>query len=131
MPSTVSQHPVDAIFHASSECDTQMPSSVKANLLDDGIADTLGSVGATSGVHTDVSINASDSARSPSRKRIAIDAVDQPASHFDKRGSQPFARGASGYLFLGGVCGAPERTRVDAIGIDFQHRVVELARGRG
>jgi hypothetical protein len=35
---------------------------VKANLLDDGVVDTLGSVGATSGVHTSVSINASDSA---------------------------------------------------------------------
>src|SRR3984893_14956617 len=39
----------------------------KANLLDDGVVDTLGSVGVTSGVHTDVSINASDNARSPSR----------------------------------------------------------------
>jgi hypothetical protein len=45
--------------------DTQMPSSVKANLLDDGVVDTLGSVGATSGVY--ISINASDSARIPSR----------------------------------------------------------------
>jgi hypothetical protein len=27
-------------------CDTQMPSSVTANLLDDGVVDTLGSVGA-------------------------------------------------------------------------------------
>jgi hypothetical protein len=32
-------------------CDTQMPSSMRANLLDDGVVDTLGSVGATSGVH--------------------------------------------------------------------------------
>jgi hypothetical protein len=37
-------------------------SSVKANLLDDGVVDTLGSVGATSGVHTCASINALDSA---------------------------------------------------------------------
>jgi hypothetical protein len=35
-----------------------MPSSVKANLLDDGVVDTLVSVGVTSGVHTSVSINA-------------------------------------------------------------------------
>jgi hypothetical protein len=40
---------------------------MKANLLDDGIVDTLGLVGATSGLHTSVSINASDSARIPSR----------------------------------------------------------------
>ena len=33
-------------------------------------------------------------------------------------------------FFLGGVCCAPERAWVDAIGIDFQHCVVELARGR-
>src|SRR6266446_10970404 len=33
-------------------------------------------------------------------------------------------------LLLGDVCGTPERARVDAIGIDLQHRVVELARGR-
>src|ERR1700730_236836 len=46
----------------SSESDA---SSVKANLLDDGVVDTLGSVGATSGVY--ISINASDSARIPSR----------------------------------------------------------------
>jgi hypothetical protein len=39
----------------------QMPSSVRANLLDYGVVDTLGSVGATSGVHTSVSINASAS----------------------------------------------------------------------
>ena len=39
----------------------------KANLLDDGVVDTLGSVGVTSGVHTEVSINASDNAPSPSR----------------------------------------------------------------
>jgi hypothetical protein len=32
-----------------------MPLSVKANLLDDGVVDTLGSFGATSGVHTCVS----------------------------------------------------------------------------
>jgi hypothetical protein len=43
-------------------CDTQVASSVKANLLDDGVVDTLVSVGATSGVHTCISINASDSA---------------------------------------------------------------------
>jgi hypothetical protein len=30
-------------------CDTQMPSNVKANLLDDGVVDTLVSVGAKSG----------------------------------------------------------------------------------
>jgi hypothetical protein len=42
-----------------------MASSVKANLLDDGVVDTLGSVGATSGVHTSVSINVSDSAQIP------------------------------------------------------------------
>ena len=33
-------------------------------------------------------------------------------------------------LLLASVCRAPERARVDAIGIDFQHCVVELARGR-
>src|ERR1700726_3433898 len=38
---------------------------------------------------------------------------------------------ASLYLFLGSVGPAPKRTRVDAIGIDFQHRVVEFARGLG
>jgi hypothetical protein len=32
-------------------CNTQMASSGKANLLDDGVVDTLGLVGATSGVH--------------------------------------------------------------------------------
>jgi hypothetical protein len=39
-----------------------MPSSAKANLLDDGVVDTLGSVGVTSGVHASVSINASECA---------------------------------------------------------------------
>src|SRR5260370_11602696 len=34
-------------------------------------------------------------------------------------------------VFLRGVCCAPERAWVGAIGIDFQHRVVELACGRG
>jgi enamine deaminase RidA (YjgF/YER057c/UK114 family) len=40
-----------------------MPSSVTANLLDDGVVDTLGSIGTTSGVHTSVSINASEIVR--------------------------------------------------------------------
>ena len=44
------------------KCDSQMPSNVKANLLDDGVVDTLILVGAKSGVHRCVSINASDSA---------------------------------------------------------------------
>jgi hypothetical protein len=35
-----------------------MPSSMMANLLDDGVVDTLGLVGATSRVHTSVSIDA-------------------------------------------------------------------------
>src|ERR1700730_2993186 len=48
----------------------QMPSSVRANLLDYGVVDTLGSVGATSGVHTSVSINASASVRIPSRNSL-------------------------------------------------------------
>jgi hypothetical protein len=39
----------------------------KANLLDDGVVDTLVSVGATSGIHTSVYINVSDSARIRSR----------------------------------------------------------------
>jgi hypothetical protein len=39
--------------------DTQMASSVTANLLYDGVVDTLGSVGATSGAHASVSIKAS------------------------------------------------------------------------
>jgi hypothetical protein len=39
--------------------------SVRANLLDDGVVDTLGSVGATSGVRTSVSINDSESSRNP------------------------------------------------------------------
>jgi hypothetical protein len=42
-----------------------MPSSVKANLLDDGVVDTLVSAGA-SDFHPSVSINASDSPRIPS-----------------------------------------------------------------
>jgi hypothetical protein len=37
-----------------------MPLSVKANLLDDGVVDTLGPVGAMCGFHTDVSVNAAD-----------------------------------------------------------------------
>ena len=53
------------VISDSTGCDTQMPSSVTANLLDDGVVDTLVSVGATSSVHTSVSINASDSARIP------------------------------------------------------------------
>jgi hypothetical protein len=40
---------------------------LKANLLDDGVVDTLVSVVATGGVRASVSINASDSARIPSR----------------------------------------------------------------
>jgi hypothetical protein len=44
-------------------CDTQMASSVTANLLDDGVVDTLESVGVRSGIHTSASINASDSAQ--------------------------------------------------------------------
>jgi hypothetical protein len=36
-------------------CDTQMPSSVKANLLDDGVVDTLVSAGAASGVNRPLS----------------------------------------------------------------------------
>ena len=42
-----------------------MALSVKASLLDDGVVDTLVSVGATSGVHPSVYINASGRARSP------------------------------------------------------------------
>jgi hypothetical protein len=42
-----------------------MPSSVKANLLDDGVVDTLGLVGMTSSVHT------SDDGESTSAKRVA------------------------------------------------------------
>jgi hypothetical protein len=42
-------------------------SSVKANLLDDGVVDTLGLVGAIGGVHTSVYINVPDSTRIPSR----------------------------------------------------------------
>jgi hypothetical protein len=41
----------------------EVPSTVIANLLDDGVADTLGVVGAMCGVHADVPINDSDSAR--------------------------------------------------------------------
>jgi hypothetical protein len=45
----------------------QMPSTAIANLLDDGVADTLELVGATcGGVHADVPINDLDSARSHS-----------------------------------------------------------------
>jgi hypothetical protein len=40
-----------------------MASSVTANLLDDGVVDTLESVGVRSGIHTSASINASDSAQ--------------------------------------------------------------------
>ena len=40
-----------------------MPSSATANLLDDGVADTLGLVDAMSGVHTYVCIDASDRAQ--------------------------------------------------------------------
>src|SRR6202023_2144667 len=43
---------------ASDSVGTQMPSAVKANLLDDGVVDTLVSVGA-SDVRTSVSVNAS------------------------------------------------------------------------
>ena len=42
---------------------------VGVNLLHYGVVDTFGSVGATSGVHTSVPINASDSARIPSRSK--------------------------------------------------------------
>jgi hypothetical protein len=42
-----------------------MPSSVTANLLDDGVVDTLVLISATSGVHTSVSIEASERARIP------------------------------------------------------------------
>jgi hypothetical protein len=38
----------------------------EGDLLDDGIADTLGSVGATRGVHTSAYINASTTAQTPS-----------------------------------------------------------------
>jgi hypothetical protein len=38
----------------------------EGDLLDDGIVDTLGSVGATRGVHTSAYINASTSAQTPS-----------------------------------------------------------------
>jgi hypothetical protein len=31
---------------------------------------------------------------------------------------------------LRGVCGTPKRPRIDTIGIEFEHRVVELARSR-
>jgi hypothetical protein len=37
-----------------------MASGMTVNLLDDGVVDTLVSVGATSGVHTDVSIDGSN-----------------------------------------------------------------------
>jgi hypothetical protein len=40
------------------------------NLLDDGVVDTLGSVGATSGVHISVSVSASGSARIHSRSSV-------------------------------------------------------------
>ena len=66
-----------------------MPSSVKANLLDDGVVDTLVSVGASSGVHTSVYINVSDSARIPSRNsskacqqtRVNHDDGNRPQQH--------------------------------------------------
>jgi hypothetical protein len=45
-------------------CATQMPSSVIANLLDDGVVDTLGLVGATSRTQTSVSIDATHRANS-------------------------------------------------------------------
>jgi hypothetical protein len=81
---------------------------VKANLLDDGVADTLGSVGATSGVHTKVSINDPGNRAKSLAQRIAIDAADQPTSHFDKRGSQPFAEGARPYACFLAVLAAPQ-----------------------
>jgi hypothetical protein len=43
-------------------CDTQMASSVKPKLLNDGVVDTLVSVRAASGAHASVSIKASNSA---------------------------------------------------------------------
>src|SRR6202040_3616650 len=33
-------------------------------------------------------------------------------------------------LLLRSVCGTPKRARIDTIGIEFEHRVVELARSR-
>jgi hypothetical protein len=152
-----------------------MPSSAKASLLDDGVVDTLGSVGAASGVHTSISISeraailskSPPSRRRPTRRYDGRSPIDwrilvsqsvpgpqllsalqgsngnkqQPkraggnrlrTSHFDKYGSQPFAKRERLYACFLAVFAAPQkRTRVDAIGIDFQHRAVELARGRG
>jgi hypothetical protein len=56
-----------------------MPSSVMANLLDDGVVDTLGLVGATSRIHTSVSIDATHRAKSLARY-IAILLFESPVS---------------------------------------------------
>jgi hypothetical protein len=61
-------------------CATQMPSSVTANLLDDGVVDTLGLVGAMSGVHTSVSIDALDRARIASRSTSPILLFEKPVN---------------------------------------------------
>jgi hypothetical protein len=59
------------------------------NLLHQGIVDTFGSVGATSGVHTFISVNTSDSVL---QLRVAVDANNVgmadlriPARHQDQR----------------------------------------------
>jgi hypothetical protein len=77
---------------------------VKANLLDDGVVDTLVSVGATSGVHTCVSINASDSARISSRnlqKQIGFLFIFKCAAQ-DRSPREP---NASSTVSLGGYAG--------------------------
>jgi hypothetical protein len=65
LPSSPRAEPCPVRTSGSIDYGTQMPSSVTANLLDDGVADTLGLVDAMSGAHTSVCIDASD------RRRIA------------------------------------------------------------
>src|ERR1700730_10319738 len=107
MPMTVSRHPVDAIFHASSDAIHRCLRE-KANLLDDGVVDTLGSVGATSGIHNAVFHQHLGQRAKSLAQHIAVDLADQPTSHFDKCGSQPFAKGARPYTCFLAVLAAPQ-----------------------
>jgi hypothetical protein len=61
-------HQITIIIQGATALDEDAIKRKGKNLLYDGVVDTLGSVGATSGAHASVSIKASDSARTPSRE---------------------------------------------------------------
>jgi hypothetical protein len=83
--------------------------SAEAKQLDEGVVDTLESVGATSGAHTPVSIKASDSARNPLTQHAAmllfegladLASIRKCRSDFRRVGIQTNGQGTTGGFWL-------------------------------